>query len=336
LNITNDSEADSKISMYLLETENLLYGDIIFTRTSKKSSNLICKFTKSNFSHARMYVGNNSYIHSDLDGVHSANTQRLLIEQESFAKVVRVDDRLIVDKAIEFARLQVGTSYSRLGAANAGLKLIPNYKTSKQFCSRLVAQAYEYAGLKIVEDSTSCLPEEILSSISVRVIENCLKLATTEERDFALSYDPIKKQSEITNDILIQLKKIFGSKIESLADVTTALIKEPQLDQIVTDIYINSGYLSMWKYEVDKNQWRYNTEQFLALPINVDEQLELALQELKLANEMLPLYKNNFEQYFYIYQMYRLKFAEQHFLLYKQLVSNVLDQKFTMESVLKI
>lgn len=286
--------------MYLLDRTKLKLGDIILTRSNEKNSSLICKITKSDFSHAILYVGESSYIHSDPYGVHSSNIQRLLIDELHYAKVVRVDDPVAIEKAITYARLQVGTSYSKISAANAFAKVFTKLDAKRQFCSRLVAKAFETAGIDLVANSDACLPQEIADSTFVREIKGCLYQARSEEIEFAHSYDPIKNQTEITNSILKSVRKLMGNKIQSLADITSALIANPKYDNEVTDIYESSGYLTMWIYEQERNPWRYNVDLFKALPLSESEQHALATQELEIANRLLHLYKNNLEQYFYI------------------------------------
>ena len=320
--------------MYLFDRTKLKFGDIILTRSNEKNSSLICRITKSDFSHAILYVGESSYIHSDPYGVHSSNIQRLLIDELRYAKVVRVDDPIVIEKAITYARLQVGTSYSKVSAANAFAKVFTKLDAKRQFCSRLVAKAFETAGITLVENSDACLPQEIADSMFVREIKGCLYQAKSEEIEFAHSYDPIKNQTEITNSILKSVRKLLGNKIQSLADITSALIANPKYDNEITEIYEFSGYLTMWTYEQERNPWRYNVDLFRALPLSESEQYALATQELKVANRLLDLYKNNLEQYFYIKELHGLKYANQQFFLYKKLVENALDHKFTAEEVL--
>ena len=223
--------------MYLLDRTKLKQGDIILTRSNKKNSRLICKITKSDYSHAILYAGETSYIHSDIDGVHSGNIQRLLIDELRFAKVVRLEDQVVIKKAIKYARLQVGTSYSKYSAANAYTKIFSKLDEKKQFCSRLVAKAFESAGIRLVSNSDTCLPQEIADSKFVREIKDCVYEAREEEIEFALSYNPIEKQSEITNYILKSARKLMGSKIQSLSDITSNLINDPTFDNEITEIY---------------------------------------------------------------------------------------------------
>ena len=231
--------------MYLLDREKLKEGDIILTRSNKKSSKVICKVTKSDFSHAILYVGETSYIHSDIDGVHSGNIQRLLLEEISFVKVVRIKEQAAVKEVIHYARLQVGTSYSKLSAANAYAKIFSKLDVKRQFCSRLVANAFETANVRLVSNSDACLPQEIADSKFVHEIEDCVYKASEEEIEFALSYNPITQQSNITNSILESARKLMGKKIQSLSDITSTLISDPTFDKEITEIYERSGYLSM-------------------------------------------------------------------------------------------
>ncbi|OMO21237.1 YiiX/YebB-like N1pC/P60 family cysteine hydrolase [Vibrio lentus] len=321
--------------MYLLDRKKLKPGDIILTRSNEKNSSLICRVTQSCFSHAILYVGESSYIHSDLFGVHSSNIQRLLIDKPQYAKVLRIKDLNAIEQAITYARLQVGTSYSKVSAANAFVKVFSKLDVNRQFCSRLVARAFESANIKLVPNSDACLPQEIADSIFVHEVTGCVYQAKPDEVEFANSYDPIEKQAEITNNILTSVRKLLGNKVQSLSDVTSALIADPMYDNEITEIYESSGYLTMWMYEKEVNPWRYRVDLFKALPLSESEQITLATQELKIANALLTLYKNNLEQYSYIKGSYKLKYANQQFFLYKTLVENSLEHKFTAEKILE-
>ncbi|MGS0824376.1 hypothetical protein ACVBIO_01055 [Shewanella sp. 0m-8] len=105
--------------MYLLNMEILKEGDIILTGDDEKLSRFIKKHTKGSFSHAILYVGHGSYIHSDRGGVHSDNIQRLMFESSSNVRLLRLSDAVKAKEACSFARLQVGKGYSIKGALNS-------------------------------------------------------------------------------------------------------------------------------------------------------------------------------------------------------------------------
>jgi len=321
--------------MYLIDRELLKPGDIILTCSSEKPSRAIRKLTGSEYSHAILFVGESSYIHSDPAGVHSGNIQRLKIDSPDFVKVVRVKDQSFVAKAVEYARLQVGVSYSKLSAANAGVKILSKFDTKRQFCSRLVAKSYGYAGVELVSNGDACLPQEIADSKLVSVVRDCVYKASKEDIEFAHSFDPIKQQVKITNAILKSVRKIMGNRVQSLADITACLIDNPLFDKEVTEIYQSSGYLDMWRYEKDQNTWRYDVALFESLPFTREELLGHAYDELKVAEGLLSRYMNNLEQYIYIKQQYKLKYAEQQFNLYKKLVEIALDHKVTAEAIIR-
>ena len=94
--------------MYILDMKKLKSGDIILSAQISAVSKAVCLATKSDFSHAILYVGYGSFIHSDSLGVHSNNIQRLLFEKEKYVEVFRLlDDRYFIN-ACMFACTQIG------------------------------------------------------------------------------------------------------------------------------------------------------------------------------------------------------------------------------------
>jgi len=100
------------IGMHLLDTSRLLHGDIVLTAQDAKTSKAIRRLTGSAFSHAMLYVDEGSVIHSDQQGVHSQNTQRLLLDTRDAAMVLRLarrPDKTTIRKICDYARSAVGT-----------------------------------------------------------------------------------------------------------------------------------------------------------------------------------------------------------------------------------
>lgn len=194
-------------------------GDIILTAQLAPVSKAVRLATGSKFSHAILYVGDGSYIHSDGQGVHSNNIQRLLIEKEGCAEVRRLIDNGYVAKACMFARSEIGKAYSVKEAINTKNPLSKRKKINRQFCSRLVAQAYEYSGIKIVDNADYCSPKDLQQSQFIEVVPGCLKKATDQEIEFANSPSPIQKQTEITNLILSSARNLTGKDIQSFEEL---------------------------------------------------------------------------------------------------------------------
>ena len=322
--------------MYIIPISELEKGDILLTSENSATSKVVRKSTGSDFSHAILYVGFGSYIHSDANGVHSANLQRLLFDSPENVTVLRVKcAQETVNQACNFARSKIGTTYSVKSAVNAKLKASKKENENRQFCSRLVAQAYEYAGIKLVNTASFCTPQDILESQSIQEVLGKVRKATDEEISFANSENPIEKQSYITNAILSKVRKLTKKDIQTLEQITQYVIENPVYDQRISKIYRDSGYLTMWEYETTKNAWRYDGQTFINLPLPIDELIEMAKFEKDSAQERLALYKGSLEQYFYINEIHKLEYSSIHFDLYKKLVENTLDNINAADYVLE-
>lgn len=322
--------------MYIIPINELEKGDILLTSENSATSKAVRKSTGSDFSHAILYVGSGSYIHSDANGVHSGNLQRLLFDDAKNVTVLRVMcNPEIISYACLFARSKIGTKYSVKSAVNSKLKISRNANENRQFCSRLVAQAFECAGVELVENASFCTPQEILESESTLEVTGRVRKATNEEIEMANSENPIAKQSAITNEILLKVRQLTKQDIQTFEQITQYVIDNPEHDKEISKIYEESGYLTMWEYEIIKNAWRYDGRIFINIPLPVNKLIEKARFEKNNAEERLVLYKSHLEQYFYINQIHKSKYSSIHFELYKKLVENTLDNINAAEYVLE-
>lgn len=322
--------------LYIIPISELEKGDILLTSENSATSKAVRKSTGSDFSHAILYVGSGSYIHSDANGVHSGNLQRLLFDASENVTVLRVKcDQETINQACIFARLKIGTTYSVRSAINAKLRTSKRKNENRQFCSRLVSQAYEYAGVKLVDDASYCTPQEILESQSILEIPRKARKATDEEINFANSENPLEKQSKITNEILSKVRKLAKKDIQSLEQITQYVIKNPVHDKQISKIFRDSGYLTMWEYETTKNAWRYDGRVFINLPLPINELIQRAKFEKDSAHERLGFYRHSLEQYFYIHEVHNLEYSSIHLDLYNKLVENTLENINAAEYVLE-
>jgi hypothetical protein len=118
-------------------------GDIILTTTTAAVGKVIRATTKSDISHAMIYVESHSVIDVTANGVQACNTRRLFFEDDCSVYVLRPRDDLPADnvKAVcTYVRAQVGTQYATKEAIRSAIGGARHW-TCKQFCSRLVAQA---------------------------------------------------------------------------------------------------------------------------------------------------------------------------------------------------
>jgi len=282
--------------MYILDMNQLREGDVLLTSEKSLTSKGVRGVTFSGFSHAILYVGHGSYIHSDSKGVHSANIQRLLFDKPSRVKVLRPKAGGVATNASMYARSQIGKEYSIKEAVRTKIGT-QRKKENKQFCSRLVAEAFEHAGEKVVENPSYCSPEDINHSSFFDEVSGVIRIATEEEVKFAESFNPIQRQTEITNAILSEARRITKSNIQTLEELTLYVTSNPACADSIVDVYTKSGYLTMWQFEMEQNPWRYNGELFMSLPISREEKLSLAKFEAESAKKQLELYAYNYRAY---------------------------------------
>ncbi len=237
-------------------------GDIILTTTSRAHSRVIRKVTKSDISHAMLYVQHCSVIHAFSAGVHSNNTQRILFEPHLAVHVLRLRDMLpdkMARDICEDVRSKVGTEYSTIEAMRAATGQGKSF-SSRQFCSRLVAQAYEKFGYSLVENPNYCTPDDLLESAALIEIDNPTVEVSAEESD-SWSNHPNTPQlmHETTNRLLFQARKLDPS-IQNISDLDEFIVRHPEHDSAVNELYIDSGYLDVWKFEFNKNPWHYDLD----------------------------------------------------------------------------
>lgn len=234
-------------------------ADIVLTTTPERLSQTIRKVIGSDISHAMICVGNSSVIDSTGDGVHARNLQRLILEPGCAGHVLRPVNPLTPDQlrsVISFVRAAVGTRYTMTGAAKSALAgFVAGHR---QFCSRLVAQAYRNAGVNLVSDADFCHPGELLKSVVLVEVPNVLRnLSPEEEADWRENIDNVQAMRDSTNALLGEARKLCP-EIESLNDIDAYLIEHPEGDAHLVEALRSSRYLELWRDEFERNSWQYN------------------------------------------------------------------------------
>lgn len=303
----------------------MLPGDIVLTAGNTFNAKGIRITTGGDFSHAILYVGNGSYIHSDLNGVHSDNPQRLILDALEMAKVFRLikrDDQ-VIRKICDFSRSEIGKKYSKIEAVKS--KALRNSQlgdnSNRQFCSRLVSQAYSFSGISLVRNVNYCYPKDIEDSPLLYEIENCLRIANSRELEFARSESPLEIQRNATNQILEKARELSGLDIQNFDQLATLLISRPEFDDEITFIVKNSGYLTLWKIECQRNPWRYDAREFLDLPLEREKKISLAIEELAAAEQQLNQYEYMYRAYMLLWQKSSLRYFAQEIGLYQNLMA---------------
>jgi len=231
-----------------------------FEQSREPVSQTIRMVTGADISHAMICVGKSSVIDSTGDGVHARNLERLILEPGCAGHVLRPTQPLTADQlhsVISFARAAVGTRYSIAGAAKSVLAGFVAGR--RQFCSRLVAQAYRHAGVNLVSDADFCHPGELLKSANLIEVPNVLRsLSLEEEADRREDIDHVHEMRDSTNALLQEARKL-SSEIESLNDIDAYLVEHPEADAHLVQALQSSGYLELWQDEFERNSWQYHT-----------------------------------------------------------------------------
>lgn len=279
--------------MKKLKESSLRVGDIILTSSTGKISKAIRKGTKSDISHAMIYVQNHSIIDSDRHGVHAQNTQRLHFEDELAIHVYRMRRGLTADEALRisnYARAAIGTEYALGEAWKAAREFLRGKKTPsrKQFCSRLVARAYAFARINLVKDPHYCTPEELKHSPDLVEIIDVTEMITQAQIDRLESVsDGTLRMRDVTNTLL-KAARTISPAIQDLNDIDQHLIAHPEDDAHLCRALEESGYLTHWKTEVAKHPWRYEIQLMNAVPDKAEVE---AYCQSTLADEPIGSYR---------------------------------------------
>lgn len=326
----NPENINININKFILRREMLQAGDVICTREDTPTSNLIRKSLSCDYSHVLLYISTSSCIHADGDGVHSLNIQRLLLDNESDFKVLR--PKLIstesANSTIQYARRMIGTEYSKFDAGKSGFarkfKSQLKIESKYQFCSRLVAEAFDAGGNRFFSEPSICTPADILESEFFEVVSSVVRQATPEEIEFSedKSKDSISKQKIITNNILASARDLFSTKdVQTFEDLLRWVIKNPQHDSKVSSIVMDSGYLTMWAEDVIKNPYRYFKTNYPSKHVINSLPVDWLNFELALANGDTERYEKNRVEHRILYEMHPLDTVYQQVNLYQTLVS---------------
>src|SRR5574344_1923055 len=167
------------MTKYIYDMTLLRPGDIIMVRyPNNEVSQRVMESTHSEFSHAMIYVDGSSYIEADCR-VQARNLARCLFDDTADTCVLRIKEQYLnpntIDAAVYYARFVVGNPYSIMDALRLEDGRTEAFSFDTQICTRLVAKAYAFSGLKIVDNIEMCTPQELVESRCVEVHRDLLR-----------------------------------------------------------------------------------------------------------------------------------------------------------------
>ncbi len=241
-------------------------GDIILTNEGGFKRDIIAKATHGKFSHAMIMSLDVQLVHATLDGgVFSYNPQRILVESLENITVLRIKDTKLLENKIDrlnfFLRSKVGTLYSIREAIKAR-KPTNNVGNNKQFCSRLVAQAYAEIGIYLVENVDFCTPNDFTRSDLLYEPSNIVIEATSYDIARANTIDKVLLNQNETYKWLSKTReyaqKEFNFSIETQADVTPFINKHPISAKKIVEFIKSTTYCSTYLSDKVFHPWRYD------------------------------------------------------------------------------
>ena len=230
--------------------------------------------TASRYSHAAIYVDGTT-IEATLGGVFSKSAQRLAFDQPTDVAILRSRrplSREQTEQICMFARSKTGSLYALNEAITVRARSILKIEeTRKQFCSRLVAQAYEHIGYNFINlrSPSYCTPRQLSLCKAFEKVKDAVRIATDDEISFAESEDPNMENQRQTFEWLNKVRALAKTAtattqvdIQTLNDVNDFLIENPSFDGKISSWVKESGYLEFHDHDEKTNTYRYNKELF--------------------------------------------------------------------------
>lgn len=259
--------------MKKIDTSKLKKGDIILSTSTEGTSRLIRAVTRSDISHAMLYVANGSVMDSTSEGVQARNIEKMFYEDECALYVFRptmILSKEKIDRVVEYVRSETGAPYTRKEAISSVLSPVSR-GGEDQFCSRLVARAFASVGLKISDNPDFATPADIQKSPVLTQIHDVILDVSDEELNSVGKHgDTTIQMREKIRALLKDLRKISPA-IRVLNDVEPFLLENPEYDRRFAKAYKRSGYLTHWKIEMERFPWRYDSEKIESFYNSMDD-----------------------------------------------------------------
>lgn len=332
---------------FVLDWQKLMPGDIILSRETLAMKDVLrcpgrivkagvsgtVRAVTGEYSHAMIYF-DKSIIHAEKPGVFSLNPQRVSVAAKEDLYVLRYPG--LTDKMKEgletFCRANVGSLYDTREAilvpfAKAGAKA----PDARQFCSRLVAQAYASVGIRLVGNPDYCAPSEFIGASALTFVGHCSRRAT--EGDLAILHSRDFVQENLCHTFAwLAAARDYAAKdgvfVQTVEDVVGYLMGHRAADKIFADALQSSGNLEDWREEKVAHPFRYHPG---LLSIAVQQGLTSVAQEA----EMCQIAFDRYEQMLQAIKAQLTIFPASQFLeLYKTLYRDMIGDLQNRAAVL--
>ena len=274
------------IGQYVLDWAKLQPCDIVLSRLRKSKENASSPSLKdrfisgairpfsSGYSHAMLYF-DRSIIHAHEPFVFSDNPQRISVANRDDLLFLRCRDLTDGQKIqIErFARGLSGALYSKREAVKTLVKHSSDEidVSGAEFCSRLVAEAYQCAGIQLVKNFSYCTPGQFLDSPLLENMGYCTRPTTDEDRARLSTKDMVHESlchTKILLEGVRELAKQDEFEIETINSVFAYVLNFPNRDDDVFRCLKGSQYLETWKEDAAAHGYRYDPMAMRVINLN--------------------------------------------------------------------
>lgn len=248
--------------MKRIDIDKLQAGDIILTASRTKTGKTVRIASRGIVSHAMICVQHGSIIDSTANGVQAWNLQREFFKDDERVFGFRLRDALPaadIARVVDFARSEIGARYSNIEAARS---VIGGRKprNGRQFCSRLAARAYSSVGIQLVPNQDYCTPEDLRKSpLLVEIEDLSVAVAPEEVAEMANRPNPLQPMRDSQNNVLAAARRL-DPNVENFSDLHRLVREHPEWDSIIAQAYLDSGYLDIWRHELQAHPYRYDLE----------------------------------------------------------------------------
>lgn len=298
---------------YRLDPSKLKKGDIILTRNKKGFvSWLIRIFTFSPYSHAALYVGENSYMEAIGCGVHARNILRETFVHKRDVIILRTDeyDNQQIGQIVDFIRFRHGMAYSVVDAIKSGISIIFGIKlplkmhSHQTFCSQLVASAFASINEKKF-NGRKCMfvrPKDIYKEKSLLRVDDVYESITDVEVKEAAEEGIIDKQDRIVSSMMKDIWVILKEEhlyIKGISEIDFGIAqikdesKRNKIDAQINKIIQKSGYLTMWKDDMEKCPENYSSTYLMLKVKNPVIAARIASEKFKMWQSIAEMRKRN-------------------------------------------
>ena len=268
-------------------------------------------------------------------GVQSVNPQRIVYDSLDDVVVLRCvnANEEELENACMYARSEFAKEHSVRKLDNT------------QFCFRLVAESYQYAGIELVNKPTRCTANDLISSQRLITVPDMV--AEANKRDLEIAYSDgvmrdkghYNQQTEAVSAMFEEIRcyvSAQGADSDMIQNDDTLfgfLIANPRFDHGISEILNRSPYFSLWKVYKEQKPWEFDAKLFKAKYGKHSK--EIAAQIIESCDGKEPqIWARMFLIVSNIKETFHLESAEVYVKLYSNLIMMNKERRTTAEIIL--